>query len=238
VRILDLFCGAGGAGWGYHLAGFEVVGVDVEFQSHYPFPVVTCDALEYLGSLSRCGYSPGDLGFDAVHASPPCQRFSSLNHVHKKEYVDLVEPTRKLLQATGLPYVIENVPGAPLLNPVRVCGTAVGLPLVKCRDGMTRQVRRHRLFETNFPVMVPDCNHTVEALGVYGNGPWNNNDKSRRRGGYQGTSEERRLGMVVPWMNRDEAAQAVPPAYTELVGAQLASHVTDQRKAPDLSGAQ
>lgn len=229
-RILDLFCGAGGAAEGYVRAGFEVVGVDLVRHNAFPGRMVVADALEIL-----------DLDFvnvDAVHASPPCQKFSVLNNVHKRDYPDYISAVRDGLVRWGLPYVIENVPGAPLVNPVTVCGSAVGLPVVTCRDGVSRQVRRHRLFETSFPVLVPECQHRFEALGVYGNGPWNNNDKSRRRGGYQGTADERRKGMDIDWMNRDEVAQAIPPAYTELIGRQLADVLKKKRPlaGPYLAG--
>ena len=174
--------------------------------------------------------------FDAIHASPPCQAYSAMRNMGTKddhEYDHLVEVTRDYLEATGLPYVIENVPKAPLINPVQICGTAVGLPIVDCLD-MPRQVRRHRLFETNWTLLVPPCRHTVPALGTYGSGgrwtrvgPTSGTD---RRGGYQGSKEECMDGMGIDWMSRREVAQAIPPAYTELIGAQLLA-VVEQRVA-------
>lgn len=143
-RILDLFCGAGGAAMGYSRAGFDVVGVDVVAQPNYPFAFTQADALEVLD-----GWDLAHMGFMAVHASPPCPAHSSLNGWSgESTSPDMIPETRELLKATGLPYVIENVEGAPLVNPVRICGQALGL-----------RVRRHRLFECNFPVMVHSCQH-------------------------------------------------------------------------------
>ena len=138
-RLLDLFCGAGGAAMGYHRAGFTVVGVDINPQRHYPFEFHQADALEFDVS-----------GFDAIHASPPCQAFTAYkrrpNHVG--DYPDLIWPTRQKLIASGVPYVIENIPKAPLLNPITLCGSSFGL-----------DVRRHRLFESNVPLLAPPCDH-------------------------------------------------------------------------------
>jgi hypothetical protein len=146
-RLLDLFSGAGGAGKGYADAGFEVVGVDHVPQPNYPFEFHQADALTF----------PLD-GFDAIHASPPCPVHSSLNGWSgDSTEPDLVPQTRELLRATGLPYVIENIVGAPLEQPVMLCGQALGL-----------RVRRHRLFETNFPVMVPQCQHPEPPVIVVG----------------------------------------------------------------------
>jgi DNA (cytosine-5)-methyltransferase 1 len=111
-RILDLFCGAGGAAMGYHRAGFEVVGVDIAPQPHYPFKFVQHDALKVLANVARDGHALGEY-FDAIHASPPCQAYSDLRHRTRGEYPELVSEVRNYLRATGLPYVIENVPGAP-----------------------------------------------------------------------------------------------------------------------------
>lgn len=225
-RLLDLFCGAGGASMGYHRAGFEVVGVDVKPQPRYPFTFVQDDALALLST-----YQPGigwwdEPPFDAIHASPPCQAWSQLvtmrtdlrdNGAH--DHPELVEPTREYLEATGLPYVIENVPGAPLINAVTICGGAAGLPVVETMQGR-RRVRRHRLFETNWPLMVPPCDHSYPSLGVYGNGGhWKRTGD--RRGGYQGSFAECRIGMEMDWTTRAELAQAIPPAYTEIIGQQL-----------------
>jgi DNA (cytosine-5)-methyltransferase 1 len=154
-RLLDLFCGAGGAAVGYHRPGFDVVGVDIKPQSNYPFEFHQADALEF----------PLE-GFNAIHASPPCQGYSQLAAMHPgREYPLLIEPTRELLLSTGLPYVIENVEGAPLPRHPQLdgtwgfwlCGSMFGL-------GVTRGfLRRHRLFETNFPVVQPQCRSCASA---------------------------------------------------------------------------
>jgi DNA (cytosine-5)-methyltransferase 1 len=231
-RLLVLFCGAGGDSAGYRRAGWYTAGVDVCAQPHYcGDDFVEYDALAVLEDLLR----GGDFVFDrrsyvlddfaAIHAGPPCQAYSSTRYATKRtDHSELIDPVRELLLAAGLPYVMENVPGAPLIEPKLICGTAVGLPLVTCRDGVVRQVRRHRLFETSFPFLVGSCFHRYEALGVYGHGPWNSHG-TRFRGTYQGTADERRVGMEIDWMNRDEVSQAIPPAYAELIGRQLMQHV-------------
>lgn len=120
-RLLDLFCCAGGAAMGYHQAGFDVVGVDVRPQPKYPFEFIQADCL----TLDR-GFVAG---FDAVHASPPCQAHSSISNVsgNQHNHIDLIPQTRELLLAIDRPFVMENVPGAPLLNPFMLCGTMFGL---------------------------------------------------------------------------------------------------------------
>lgn len=212
-RLLDLFCKAGGASAGYARAGFEVVGVDIEPQPHYPFEFHQADALTY----------PLD-GFDVIHASPPCQRFSSISRVHgvSDDHPDLIEVIRRRLVDSGKPYVIENVVGAPLLNPIICCGSSFGLGAV-CRDGAWRQLRRHRLFESNAALLAPSCCHQGEPVGVYGNGGeqaktvWNGGPNR----GYMGTRTERREAMGIDWMAHAELSQAIPPAYTEFIGRQL-----------------
>lgn len=197
-RLLDLFCGAGGCGMGYARAGFEVVGVDLHPQPHYPFEFHQADAMAF----------PLD-GFDAIHASPPCQAYAITNNIWKKSdsYPDLVAPTRERLQATGLPYVIENVPGAPLLEPIVLCGEMFGLRVI-----------RHRLFETSFFMLAPrHIGHTARAS--YGRTP--KNGEHFTISGHFGDVEGGRLAMGIPWMTRNELSQAIPPAYTELIGKQL-----------------
>lgn len=158
LRMLDLFCGSGGASMGYYNAGFEVVGVDSMPQRRYPFEFHQADALTY------------DLqGFDFIHASPPCQKFTALRHMPTaKEHPDLIPQTRALLVRSGIPYCIENVEGAPLGESgylIMLCGTMFGL---QTADGRA-ELRRHRLFETSFSIPLrPACQHNFTPLGVYG----------------------------------------------------------------------
>jgi DNA (cytosine-5)-methyltransferase 1 len=216
-RLLDLFCGAGGAAMGYHRAGFEVVGVDIKPQPNYPFGFVRDDALAlmstWIASVRGWWDEPP---FDAIHASPPCQAYSVVTR-DKTDHAELVHPVRELLIATGLPYVIENVPGAPLIDPVTICGSSLGL-----------KVRRHRLFETNWPLMVPPCAHKLQGtpVGVYGEG----SAKGQKRGRKASSEGEVLEVMGMPWADRKTATQAIPPAYTELIGYQLLTHL-EARKA-------
>jgi DNA (cytosine-5)-methyltransferase 1 len=203
-RLLDLFCGAGGIAEGYHRAGFEIVGVDIEPQPHYPFEFHQADALTF----------PLD-GFDCYHASPPCQFASDLAFRTGGEYPNLVAPTQKLLRATCLPYIIENVSRrAGLCDPVMLCGSMFGL------GANGRQLRRHRLFECNFPVMAPPCQHRGQPIGVYGTG-----GGGQMTRGYKGTPEEYRGAMGIDWATRAEIAQAIPPAYGEHIGQYLMAEI-------------
>jgi DNA (cytosine-5)-methyltransferase 1 len=202
-RLLDLFCGAGGAAMGYHRAGFEVVGVDINPQPHYPFEFHQADALTF----------PLD-GFDAIHASPPCQKFSitaNLARAQGKQAsdVDLLTPVRPLLEATGLPYVIENVAGAPLHNPLTLCGSTFGLG-----------VRRHRWFESNRLVLGSGpCRHRDQGrpVGIY----YSIGDEIPRGGKTAESLEAGRAAMGIDWMTWKELREAIPPAYTEWIGRQF-----------------
>lgn len=219
--LIDAFCKAGGATKGYQRAGFYVVGIDIEPQPHYcGDEFIQADALDVLLEAIAEHNAVG------AHASPPCQAYSATRTATKRtDHPELVEPTRALLQEAGVSYVIENVQGAPLIDPVVLCGTGFGLPTVQARDGVHRRLYRHRLFECSFPVMAPPCSHTVPALGVYGHGPWGHQSGDPRRGGYQGTAEERAQVMGIDWMNRDELSQAIPPVYTEHIGTALLEHL-------------
>ena len=225
MRLLDLFCGAGGAAMGYHRAGFEVVGVDVAFQKHYPFEFHQADALEYMAEHGR--------EFDVIHASPPCQAFTSLKTMwNAKEHADLVGPTRAALEKIGKDYIIENVVGAPLIAPFMLCGTMFGLGVGKA------ELRRHRLFEATFEVgLLTPCAHGLRAnvIGVYGG---HGRDRRRTVGVYGGAgghskrdrgiqeynTAERAEAMGIDWMTGAELSQAIPPAYTEWIGKQLLAH--------------
>lgn len=222
--LLDLFSGAGGAARGYHDAGFEVVGVDVKPQPRYPYRFVQEDALAFLRANGA--------SFDAVHASPPCQKFSAMRTMpDAKEHPDLVGPVREILQSLGRPYVIENVPGAPLLNPITLCGTMFGL------GWEDAELRRHRLFESNVLLLQPACRHGDRAtIGVYG-GHIRNRKRARTIGVYgEGVRDSRRktdrghsdfrkevgeIAMQISWMSIAELCQAIPPAYTKFIGEQL-----------------
>jgi DNA (cytosine-5)-methyltransferase 1 len=247
MRLLDLFCGAGGAAVGYHRAGFaEIVGVDIKPQPRYPFTFVLGDALEYVRAHGH--------EFDAIHASPPCQKFTTLRGMwnHKDDHPDLVEPTRLLLRPLGTPYAIENVPGSPLRRgALKLCGTMFGLTTA---DGRA-ELRRHRYFELSHPVaLVPPCQHGGPTVGVYGDGNgrdyrrypvavigvYGGHGRDRRRnapktigvyGHASGSSArefaqqfltvERAQAMGIHWMTGDELSQAIPPAYSEFIGRQL-----------------
>lgn len=225
MRILDLFCKAGGCSMGYHRAGFEVIGVDIEPQPNYPFKFIQGDALEVLRSLIRekqfAGYT-----FDAIHASPPCQRYSGIQGLAVarnggyKDHVDLVDPTRELLIETNLPYVIENVVGAPLIDPITLCGATFGL-----------KVYRHRLFESNMLLFEPPHEPHNDSTPSAGNGISPKGFISVcGTGGVRGMTAKEILNywsmaMGIDWMNRKELAQAIPPAYTEWIGNQLREQI-------------
>lgn len=227
---------------GYSRAGFEVVGVDLAPQPNYPFEFHQQDALEVLrnGWVGPFEGSPQYLDvdwFDAIHASPPCQRhvkgLAAMNKSVGRAYdhVDLISDTRELLSKSGLPYVIENVVGAPLENPVRLCGSSFGLPL-----------RRHRLFESSVPLLVPPCDHSWQTERKYWNGDRSvrQPDGTRKYGGEHrrstvvqiyGTPKEAHewpAAMDIDWMTPEEMVEAIPPAYTECIGAQLLALVTSQ----------
>lgn len=194
---------------GYAAAGFEVVGVDIDPQPNYPFTFIQADAMTF----------PLD-GFDAYHASCPCQAYSAMAKLTKREYPRLIEPTRERLRATGKPYVIENVEGAPLIDPVLLCGVERGLRLEQY------VLRRHRLFESNVPLRSNGCAcHKGDGvtMAVYGGGNTNKPRTSAVSGGrpYKGTADERRAIMEMPWATMREVNEAIPPAYTELIGRQL-----------------
>lgn len=221
-RLLDLFCGAGGSAVGYHRAGFDVVGVDIEPQPHYPFEFIRADALDTL-RYWMVREPDWANGFDAIHASPPCQAFSVAAQSRRNaghEYPDLLGPTRELLEATGLPWVIENVPGAPMRIDFKLCGCMFGLEL-----------RRERWFETSWQgfALRPACTHFGPVPSVTGHGTpsW-----VRKQLGYNPTIAHYRAAMGIDWMNRDELSQAIPPAYTEFIGAQLLAYVNATAPAP------
>lgn len=232
MRLLDLFCCQGGASVGYARAGFDVVGVDIEDQPRHPgrslfdrqgCSFVRADALEYLDAHGR--------EFDAIHASPPCQRHSQCNNwsrgARQREYPDLVGPTRDLLVAIGRPWVMENVVGAPMRCDAQLCGTGFGL-----------NVMRHRIFESSIPLPPPPaCDHwshvgTADAWRIR-KGDTTQGALDRPKGAFvspsgnpnreKGSVQEWLAAMGTPWMDRDGVTQAIPPAYAEWLGAALMS---------------
>lgn len=216
-RLLDLFCGAGGCSVGYHRAGFDVTGVDINPMPNYPFDFVQADAMTF----------PLD-GFDAIHASPPCHDHSALAVLHPAHGTAWMLPaTRDRLRASGVPWVIENVPGADMPGAITFCGTEFGLRTV--RDGKEYWLRRHRLFEASFHLWGAGGCHCYrrQTVGVYGGGP--GGSKMRRGRSLAmtgpGTARASREVMGIDWMNRRELDQAIPPAYTQFIGEQLLTQV-------------
>ena len=212
-RLLDLFCGAGGAAVGYHRAGFDVVGVDIRPQPRYPFEFHQADALTF----------PLD-GYDAVHASPPCQAYS-IATPDKSRHPDLYVPIRERLALSGVPWIIENVPGAPYRSGLTLCGSMFGL-----------RVRRHRNFETSWLVLSPGCWHGDQGrvLGVYGDGGAEPEGYVRPSGG-GGRKAPRAMWpqlLGMPWADWRDAREAIPPAYTEWIGAQLLAHLDALSRRP------
>jgi len=205
LRLLDLFCKAGGASKGYHLIGFDVEGVDIEPQPNYPFTFHQADAFTF----------PLD-GYDAYHASPPCQRWCKATAIHGYEHNDMITPIRERLKATGKPYVIENIQGAPLANPLMLCGTMFGL-----------RVKRHRYFECGgFDVYFAPA--TCACKGKYGFTASHDGQSSLSRGaklitvaGHNFLVDEARQAMGINWMNQKELAQAIPWVYTSYIGKHL-----------------
>lgn len=217
-QLLDLFCGAGGITKGFQRAGFDVVGVDLNPQPNYCGEEFhQADALHVLRTLATGGTWQGYVlaDFAAIHASAPCQAFTAYGrntgHV-RQDHPNLIPAVRELLRATGLPYTIENVPGAPLLNPVRLCGTSFP-PL---------EVRRHRVFESNIALLVPPCNHGRLTERKY---PGSSNRPNGRTvcnvGEYRVPLWQQKLAMGIDWMTLAELSQAIPPAYSEHIGHQL-----------------
>ena len=217
TRLLDCYCKAGGAAMGYWRAGFEVTGVDIEPQSRFPFDFIQGDAVEYIMAHGH--------EYDAIHASPPCQPHSRLAFVPRRDmsrYPDLIAATRAALVASGRPYVIENVEGAPLHQPIMLCGTMFGL-----------RVFRHRLFECSWWFLTPPHGKHRERV--------NGGNDGKRLAYYTsqagamvtvaGHLFSRAAGATargIDWMTRDELSQAIPPAYTEFIGAALLRHLAER----------
>ena len=207
MKLLDLFCGVGGASVGYHQAGFEVYGVDLKHGKRYPFTYLRADVLDVLKDEEYINQ------FDVIHASPPCQTHSITKHLRNAQgkstsKIDLIPETREALIASGKPYIIENVPGSPLINPIQLCGSSFGL-----------KVRRHRLFESNMPLVGSKCDHKAQGrpVGVYGS----LNDEIPKGGKTASTIDEARKAMDMDWAIWTELVEAIPPAFTKYLGGQI-----------------
>ena len=207
MKLLDLFCGAGGASAGYSAAGFEVHGVDLKHGKRYPYTYVRADVLDVLRDKNYIDQ------FDVIHASPPCQTHSITQHLRNAQgkttsKLDLIPQTRAALIESGKPYIIENVPGSPLINPIQLCGSSFGL-----------KVRRHRLFESNMALVGSVCDHKSQGrpIGVYGS----LNDEIPKGGKTAATIDEARNAMGISWAIWTELVEAIPPAYTKYLGGQL-----------------
>jgi DNA (cytosine-5)-methyltransferase 1 len=213
-RLLDLFCGAGGCTKGYQRAGFYVVGVDNRPQPHYCGDEF-CQADATVYALE---------GFDVIHASPPCQLFSAYQRANTRQrlHLNLIPPVRARVAASGLPYVIENVEGAPLDNPIRICGT-----------GLALDVQRHRLFESNVPMMGIPCSHGRNAAR-FDRGSRHIRPNDRRTvavGEWRIPLDLQQRAMGIDWMTVPELSQAIPPAYTEHIGGYLLAEINARRVA-------
>lgn len=208
-KLLDLFCGAGGCAKGYADADFEVIGVDIAPQPHYPYEFHQADALTF----------PLD-GFDVIHASPPCQAYTRARYIQGREHPELLDITRQRLQQSGLPWVIENVQSAPMSQFLMLCGTHFDL-----------KVYRHRQFESSHFLFSPGpCSHPHELMDgyvcIYGHhvrgrqiGKRNNNYKMY-------PVAMGRAAMGIDWnMTQKELSQAIPPAYTRWIGKQLIEYL-------------
>ena len=209
MKLLDLYCKAGGASKGYADAGFEVVGIDIKKQKRYPYEFIQADCLEILQNMDYLR------SFDVIAASPPCQTHSRTKHLRdaqgkSTDKVDLIPQTRDALITSGVPYVIENVPGAPLINPVQFCGSSFGL-----------KVRRHRLFESNIKLTGSICDHKTQGkpVGIYGS----MRDEIPKGGHTAKSIEEAREAMGIEWMLWGDLVEAIPPRYTYEIGKQLIS---------------
>lgn len=221
-RLLDLFCCAGGAARGYADAGFEVVGVDIDPQPNYPFEFHQADAIEFVRDHGH--------EFDAIHASCPCQTFSRTKTLHDNEHPDLIKPTRDALVASGKPWVIENVVGAPLIDPIKLTGQHFGM-VAPDVDGVPLKLVRARLFESNILLRVPDsfhANRDIQTASIYGaGGGWTprHRDNPDRRGGYIPHTDVIKKLLGIDWMTKHEMSQSIPPVFTEWVGGQIIDHI-------------
>ena len=212
-RLLDLFCGAGGAAMGYNMAGFEVIGVDNTKQPHYPFHFIKADAVEYAVAHAQ--------DYHAVHASPPCQRWSVMTpKTHRANHPDLIVDTRRILSQKCECWVIENVEGArtQLIQPLMLCGSMFG-----------QRFRRHRYFEINTPsptptlILTPGCRHLDKCVLITDHGASAFNGHPRKRT----PVAIKREAIGIDWMTEAELSQAIPPTYTKFIGEYLLTQINN-----------
>ena len=222
MKILDLYCKAGGAAAGYARAGFEVVGVDIVDQPNYPYKFIKMDAIEFLKTQDI-------LEYDAIHASPPCQAHTRAKFLSEArnggkygDHKDFIQVTRKLLQKIGKPYVIENVVGAPLINPIALSGTQF----------KNIYTQRRRLFESNIRLKEPECPPVKKKTPTAGNGFGQDGFISICGSGVVKGMNAKQIVLYwgfalggIDWMTRAELAEAIPPVYTEFIGKQIIDYI-------------
>lgn len=232
-RLLDFYACQGGAGRGYELAGFDVYAVDIDPQPRNPHPFHQGDALDVLRRLIRgeavdFRHRDGRVerltlsDFAAIHGSPPCQAFTLAQRIQGRAHPDLVDPTRQLFAVTGLPWVIENVEGAPLRHPVTLCGAMFPGEL---------EVYRHRLFETSFPLAQPEHPEHVAPLRKMGRPP-RDGEFMHVVGNFSGVARARDAMGGLDWMTRDGLREAIPSQYTQHIGEQLLAAVPVTPRPP------
>ena len=202
-KLLDLYCCGGGAGYGYEQAGFDVTGIDIEPQPKHRGKFIQADAIEYLKAHFH--------EYDVIHASPPCQAYSMASMQFRKagkEYVDLIEVTRMELIKTGKPYIIENVPGSPLINPIELCGSMFGM-----------RTYRHRLFESNMKLQAPEHPKHIAPNAKMGR-PVKDGEFIQYVGHFSGVKLVQKM-TGLHWLGQGELAQSIPPQYTKYIGRQV-----------------
>lgn len=215
MKALDLYCCGGGAGRGLHQAGFEVTGVDIDPQKRYPFKFIQSDVMSLSIDFLR--------GFDFIWASPPCQQYTMAGtqwRLEGKEYPDMIDETRDMLIKSGVPWVIENVPDAPLRNPVMLCGAMFNL-----------RTYRHRLFESSFKIDQPAHPEHVAKSTKMGRPP-KDGEFLQIVGHFSGVTLAREI-MGLPGLNQYELAQAIPPAYSKYIAEQFMKSVVGFSEEPD-----
>ncbi|MGA5084065.1 SAM-dependent methyltransferase [Streptomyces pseudogriseolus] len=208
LTVLDTYCCQGGASMGYYLAGFDVVGIDRDEQPHYPFAFIQGDAVEYIRAHGH--------EYDLIAGSPPCQRYTKAQRIMNREHPDLVGPTRDAMEATGRPWIIENVEGAPLLDTVTLCGAMFGM-----------RTYRHREFESSLPLGTRLHPRHLAPVAKMGR-PVRDGEFMHIVGNFTGVDLAREI-MGMPWASREGLREAIPPAYAEFLGRQAAEHILAER---------